>query len=155
MKIAIPGREPIELNHLVLDFNGTLAVDGVLIDGVRFLLQNLSAQLHVHVITADTFGSVDLAMEGIACQVYVIDPYDQDKQKEGYVNNLGRNHVIAIGNGRNDILMLQTAAIGIALIQKEGAYAPLITIADVLCLSIVDALELLLNPLRLKATLRN
>ncbi len=155
MQIAIPGREPIELTHLVLDFNGTLAEDGALIDGVRSLLQTLSAQLHVHVITADTFGSVDLAMEGISCQVYVINTLDQDKQKELYINNIGRNHVIAVGNGRNDVLMLQAAAIGIALIQKEGAYAPLIMVADVLCLSIVDALELLLNPLRLKATLRN
>lgn len=155
MKIEIPGREPIELKHLVLDFNGTLAVDGALIDGVHPLLNMLSAELHVHVITADTFGSVDCAMESIPCQVYVINPFDQDKQKELYVNKLGRNHVIAIGNGRNDMLMLQAAVIGIALIQKEGAYAPLISVADVLCLSIVDALELLLNPLRLKATLRN
>jgi soluble P-type ATPase len=155
MEIVIPGREPIELKHLVLDFNGTLAVDGVLIDGVRFLLQKLSAQLHVHVITADTFGSVDLAMEGIPCQVYVISLFDQDKQKEDYVNQLGNDQVIAVGNGRNDVLMLQASAIGIVLIQKEGAYAPLITAADLLCLSIIDALELLLNPLRLKATLRN
>lgn len=155
MQIAIPGRDSIELNHLVLDFNGTLAVDGVLIDGVRSLLQKLSDQLQVHVITADTFGSVDLAMEGIPCQVYVIASFGQDKQKEDYVNQLGNEQVIAAGNGRNDVLMLQAAAIGIALIQKEGAYAPLITVADVLCLSIIDALELLLNPLRLKATLRN
>jgi len=155
MKIDIPGREPIELKHLVLDFNGTLAVDGALIDGVYPLLNILSAELHVHVITADTFGSVDCAMASIPCQVYVINPFDQDKQKELYVNQLGQSHVIAIGNGRNDMLMLQAAVIGIALIQKEGAYAPLISAADVLCLSIVDALELLLNPLRLKATLRN
>lgn len=155
MNIEIPNRIPIELKHLVLDFNGTLAVDGSLIEGVASLLRMLNEKLLVHVITADTFGSVHLAMEGIPCQVHVIDRLNQDVQKEHYVNELGKEHVVAVGNGRNDILMLQAAAVGIALVQKEGAYAPLIGAADVLCLSIVDALELLLNPLRLIATLRN
>jgi soluble P-type ATPase len=155
MKIEILGRESIELNHLVLDFNGTLAIDGLLIDGVLPMLQRLSAELDVHVITADTFGSVHREMEGMTCSIHVIDFFNQDKQKEHYVNQLGKEHVVAVGNGRNDMLMLQAAVLGIGLIQKEGAYGPLVTVADVFCLSIIDALEMLLHPLRLIATLRN
>ena len=55
---------------------------------------------------------------------------------------------------RNDRLMLKEAALGIAVILKEGASAESVAAADVVCTDIVAALELLQNPLRLIATLR-
>ena len=33
IKIEIPGRETIEIEHVVLDYNGTIALDGRLIAG--------------------------------------------------------------------------------------------------------------------------
>lgn len=155
MKIEIPGREALQLNHLVLDFNGTIAIDGVLIDGVPQLLHTLSENFQVHVITADTFGTVGREIKNIQCQMHIIEPMNQSQQKADYVTRLGKENVVAIGNGRNDLLMLQTAILGIAVLQKEGAHASLLSTADVICLSIIDALALLTNPLRLIATLRN
>ncbi|MGC9150211.1 MAG: HAD family hydrolase [Microbacter sp.] len=155
MNIQIPGLQTIRLDHLVLDYNGTLAEDGVLINGVTELLHQLNRHLTIHVITADTFGSVVNAMAEIPCEVKVIDPLQQDRQKGEFVKKLGAEHVLAVGNGRNDKIMLKEAVLGIAVIQKEGTYAPLISEADVVCTSITDALELLTHPKRLIATLRN
>jgi soluble P-type ATPase len=155
MEIQIPGSQTILLDHLVLDFNGTLAHDGVLIEGVNDLLHELSRQITIHVITADTFGSVTKAMASIPCEVKIIDSLQQDQQKSEFVKQLGANHVFAVGNGRNDKMMLKEAAIGVVVIQHEGTFAPLLAEADVVCSSIIDALELLTHPKRLIATLRN
>ena len=108
----------------------------------------------VHVITADTFGKAKESLSQINCNLIILEPGSQDKAKEAYVLALGKESLIAIGNGLNDMLMLEQAALGIMLIQKEGAATNLLGVSDILCNSIHDALELLLNPLRIIATLR-
>ncbi|MGA8258697.1 MAG: hypothetical protein WB783_00635 [Arenicellales bacterium] len=72
-----------------------------------------------------------------------------------YVEKLGGERTAAIGNGRNDRLMLETAALGIATVQAEGAAREAILAAHVVAPGAVEALDLLLHPLRLTATLRN
>ena len=154
IKIDIPGYKNIEAEHLVLDYNGTLAIDGKLIEGVRQLLEILSKHLTIHIVTADTFGTSDHELTGVNCKYQILDQTVQDIQKEMYVIDLGKEKVIAIGNGRNDILMLREAALSIMVIQQEGAYAKLAEYSDIACFSIKDALNLLLNPMRIIATLR-
>jgi soluble P-type ATPase len=51
--------------------------------------------------------------------------------------------------------MVKEAALGIAVIEKEGAAVETLLAADIVCGNILDALELLLNPKRLIATLRS
>jgi len=155
MKLSIPGYGEVHLEHLVLDYNGTLACDGVLLPGVGEKLRILSNVVEVHVVTADTFGKVKEELDGLPCSVVVIPEENQGETKRDFVKNLGSESVVSIGNGRNDGLMLQEAALGIALIQQEGASTRSLQAADVVARSISDALELLLKPLRLTATLRS
>lgn len=155
IEVAIPDFGSLKLEHLVLDYNGTLAVDGEPIDGVKDLLSVLAQQLTVHIITADTFGKVRSGMQGVDCVVSVLPPGRQDAAKLAYVRGLNPARAICVGNGRNDRLMLAEAALGIAVVLEEGAASETIQAADVVCKSIVSALELLLNPLRLVATLRS
>ena len=63
--IDIPGYKKIEAEHLVLDYNGTLAIDGKLIDGVKPLLEKVSRKIKLHVLTADTFGTSARELKGI------------------------------------------------------------------------------------------
>jgi soluble P-type ATPase len=154
IKIDVPGNKILQLEHLVLDYNGTIAFDGALIEGIKALLGELSQNLTVHVITADTFGSVKKALEGIDCQLAVIPLDQQDAAKLEYVNNLGCEQTVSMGNGKNDCLMLKASALGVAVIQGEGAAFETLASADVVCTDIRSALSLLSNPLRLIATLR-
>ncbi|MBN1416134.1 MAG: hypothetical protein JW973_13615 [Bacteroidales bacterium] len=154
IEIIIPGYKQIRADHLVLDYNGTLAVDGKLIPGVRELLEVLTRLIRIHVITADTFGNSQKELKGIACSHVIIPLSEQDVEKARYIEQLGGKHVVAIGNGQNDTLMLRESALGIMVIQQEGASGKLFNEADIVCTSILDALNLLLNPLRIKATLR-
>lgn len=152
--IVIPGNKIIEAEFLVLDFNGTLAIDGSLIKGVRELLNELSTSLQIHVITSDTFGKASEGLRDINCTLKILKGNDHQMQKLRYLETLGKQRTIAIGNGLNDTLMLENAALGIALLQKEGLSVIAMQHADILCTCILDALELLTNPGRIIATLR-
>ena len=156
LTINIPGNENLQLNHLVLDYNGTLAIDGQLIDGVAERLQALANSLQIHVVTADTFGSVETALEGVDCKLAILPPnHSQDIAKLEYIEHLDSTATVTIGNGRNDHLMLKSAALGIAVIQAEGIAVETLTAADVVTGDILAALDLLQNPKRLVATLRS
>ncbi|MDP3847693.1 MAG: ATPase P [Pseudomonas sp.] len=153
--IDIPGLRLFELNHLVLDYNGTLALDGVLLPGVADALSSLATQLQIHVITADTFGHAKAQLAGVPVELSIAPLQAQTDWKRQFVSDLGADGVVAIGNGRNDSKMLAAAALGIALIQREGAAAVTVASADVVCTRVFDALALLQNPKRLMATLRS
>ena len=155
IEIEIPGYKTLKIAHLVLDYNGTLAFDGALIDGVKKSLAELSQMLTVHVITADTFGGVKKALEDIDCNLALIPLDHQDVAKLEYVKKLGCEQTVSMGNGLNDRLMLRESALGVAVIQGEGAAFETLASADIVCTDIKSALSLLNNPLRLIATLRS
>jgi soluble P-type ATPase len=154
MALQIPGFGQLNLAHLVLDYNGTLAVDGALLPGVKEALNALARKLTVHVVTADTFGKAAAGLKDVACRLTVLEPGCQDKAKADFVHQLGAGQTVSIGNGRNDGMMLEASALGILVILGEGASAASLGKADVVCTSIIDALALLMHPLRLTATLR-
>ncbi len=153
--LTIPGGKTLELSHLVLDYNGTIACDGRLIDGVKARLLVLAKSLTIHVVTADTFGSVREALTGIPCRLIIIPVEHQAEAKRARVAELTAASCVCIGNGRNDRLMLNDAGLGIAVVQAEGVAVEAVLAADILVSSVLDALDLLSQPLRLIATLRS
>jgi P-type E1-E2 ATPase len=149
--IAIPHSVIFELEHLVLDVNGTLTGRGELIDEVETKLRRLSDVLQIHLVSADTFGSLRRIASALGVEARVV---DEGAEKAAFVRELGSRHCASIGNGANDREMLREAALGIAVIGPEGAATATIAVADVVCRSIGDALELLLDDQALAATLR-
>jgi P-type E1-E2 ATPase len=147
----LPGG-PATFHHLILDFTGTLSLDGALLPGVSERLQRLADHLRITVLTADTFGSARAALAGLPLEVGII---QDGKEKAERVRSLGPEEVIAVGNGRNDLPMLQAAGLSVAVVGPEGAAAGLLQASDVVTRDITDALDLILHPLRLKATLRD
>jgi len=154
LRLEIPGREALELEHLVLDYNGTMAASGALVQGVAERITRLSGELAVHVVTADTFGTVASALAGLPVRLHVLPPGMQDEAKRRYVADLGSLRTVAVGNGRNDLLMLLEAGLSVAVMGDEGASVQALCAADVAVRHICDGLDLLLHPLRLVATLR-
>lgn len=152
--LEIPGHDTLNLEHLVLDYNGTLAVDGKLLEGVAPRLEALGALLAIRIVTADTFGQAAEQFTGLPVEVLVLPAANQPAAKRDVVRRLNAPRVVAIGNGRNDVEMLAEAALGIAVIQEEGVSTQAVLAADVLTPNICAALDLLLHPPRLAATLR-
>jgi soluble P-type ATPase len=153
-ELDIPGFGPIGLEHLVSDYTGTLSVDGKLVPGVKDRLNKVSDFLKVHILTADTFGMAREELEGVNCEVHILEGADHDVKKADYVRKIGAGSVIALGNGANDRKMLKAARVGIAVCLQEGCSIDALTSGNILVNSALDALDLLLNPKRLKATLR-
>ncbi|OAT81363.1 HAD family hydrolase [Desulfotomaculum copahuensis] len=154
IRVEIPGRGLLVIEHLVLDFNGTMAKDGVLIPGVEERLNRLAGQLTVHVLTADTFGTGREACRNIKAAVHLLEPGEGGSQKEKFINRLGAEQTVTVGNGANDSLMLAAAALGIIVLGPEGTSVRSLQSADVVVTDINDGLDMLLHPKRLVATLR-
>ncbi len=154
IEINIPGRGSYTFQHLVLDLNGTVALDGEIIEGVEERLQVLGGQLDITVVTADTYGSAQRLGEALKIIVYKIDSGKEDAQKLALVQHMGKEGTICIGNGSNDVSMLKEAALGICIAGQEGASIEATANADLLITDINSALDLLLKPNRLVATLR-
>ncbi len=155
IEIDIPGFGILRLEYLVLDYNGTIAVDGQPVQGVKERLIALARHVEIHVLTADTFGGVEKKLSDIPCKIHVLPVEAQDKGKMEYVDRLGADRAVCIGNGRNDVIMLKKAALGIAVLQDEGAVASAVLSADIVVTDILFALDLITNHMRLTATLRS
>lgn len=153
-ELKISDRRTLKLEHLVLDYNGTIAEDGELKSGVIDLMNDLSDIMILHVLTADTHGSCRKKLDGAPVRISVLEGEPEDSAKLNYIKSLGEQSCACLGNGLNDRLMLQASALGIAVIGTEGAAGPAVMAADVICTDILDALNLFLHPARLVATLR-
>lgn len=154
IELNIPGRGLIRLQHLVCDVNGTLAVDGQLPEGVKKKLSALRDRLSLHLLTADTHGRQDFIDQQLNLKSVRIQPGREAEQKAAYVENLGADLCVAIGQGANDAGMLRSASLGICVLSLEGTALQTLLAADLVVAGISDALDLLEKPLRIVATLR-
>ena len=154
IELNIPGRGLHKLEHLVMDVNGTLAIDGQLIDGVAKKIASLRDRLTIHLLTADTHGKQSMIDQQIGLTAVRIMPGGESFQKAEYVRALGSEKVIAIGQGANDSQMLETAYLGICVMSVEGVAKETLLAADLIVPDIRSALELLEKPLRIVASLR-
>ena len=155
LNIAVPRFGDLRLEHLVLDVNGTLTRDGVLLPGVAERLEKLHDLLEIELISADSLGRLESIASQLGLPFTRLDPADAEpEQKATFVRRLGALRVVAIGNGANDVGMLKEAAIGIAVLGPEGLAIEALLAADLAVGSIDDALDLLLFPRRVVASLR-
>jgi soluble P-type ATPase len=154
IELNILGRGSLQLEHLVCDVNGTLAVDGKLIEGLVRPLTGLRDRLNLHLITADLHGGQALIDRQLGLRAIRIQPGNEDLQKEDFVRSLDAERVIAIGQGANDARMLKIAGLGIGILSPEGLAAETLLAADLVLPNISAALELIENPIRIVASLR-
>jgi P-type E1-E2 ATPase len=154
IELTIPGHGVLNFQHLVMDVNGTLALDGILIEGVQRRIATLRDRLQIHLLTADTHGGQAIIDNQLNLQAIRIQPGNEAAQKATYVRNLGSKNVIAIGQGSNDALMLKEAVLGICIMSTEGLSTEALLAADLLMPNIISALDLFDKPLRLIASLR-
>ena len=152
--LSIPGWKRLKIKHVVFDYNGTLSVDGKLLPGIAEKLTLLANQFTLHVVTADTFGLAAQELKDLPCLLTILPKENQAEAKREYVKKLGLEQTAAVGNGRNDRLMLAEAVLGIVLLQDEGTAVATLNNADVVCKQASDAIDLFLHPQRLTATLR-
>jgi len=144
----------LRLEHLVTDVNGTLAIDGVLIDGLDERIARIRDHLSIHLLTADTHGRQAAINKHLNLTATSLSPGNEQEQKRSYVERLGASSVVAVGQGANDAAMLKAAALGVCVMSVEGAATETLLAADLVVPDILAFFDLLDKPLRLIATLR-
>jgi len=154
IELNIPGRGVLRVQHLVTDVNGTLAMDGQLLEGIAKKIGLLNDRFTIHLLTADTHGRQAVIDQQLNLTAVRIQPGNEAEQKAEYVRSLGAETVVAIGQGANDAAMLREAALGICVMSQEGAATETLLSADLVMPTITSALEVLDKPLRIVASLR-
>jgi P-type E1-E2 ATPase len=155
ISVSIPGWGDLDIEYLVIDYNGTCAFDGKLKEGAKELMEKVSRYIKLFIITADTYGTIDNEASMIGFRIIKVGKEAGGKEKARIIRELGPEKVVAIGNGNNDALMLKEAALGIGIIGEEGCANLVIREADLIVKDVIDALGIILHPERLVATLRD
>jgi len=156
ISIDVPGRDPYRIENIVFDLNGTLTTDGRLENRTRELLQQLSKKVFLYILTADTHNSASRLQNelGETINMTVLEGSSTATSKKEFVQKKNPVFTAAVGNGVNDMEMLEKAVLSIAVIGKEGCYPGLLDKADLVVNHIDNAIEMFLWPRRIKATLR-
>jgi soluble P-type ATPase len=154
VKVTIPGRAPFNIQHIVFDYNGTLAVDGIIDPAVKASLYDLAQKIDITVLSADTFGTVTQALDLFPGAIRILTPGNEREAKKTFVTELGAGSVMAVGNGANDEWMLETAQLSICVLGREGAAFAAMAASDIIVSGPESIFELLAHPQRITATLR-
>lgn len=154
MIISIPGFKELDIRNILLDFNGTIAVNGKISLSVKKYINLLANEYKIYILTADTYRTASHECIDLPVELLKYTNENVAQKKLTMLQNLGSEHCAAIGNGRNDIDMLKAASLSISVMETEGMYAPLFSYADICTKSIEDALSLLLEKNKLIADLR-
>lgn len=154
VEVSVPGRGHYHIEHLILDLNGTIALDGELIRGVKERIGTLSKKVQVTVVTADTNKNAELLLKDLPVALCRIEEAGEGEQKARLVREKGEDRTVSVGNGSNDVSMLKESVLGICIVGREGASSEAMMASDLVIPHINDALDLLLKPHRLRATLR-
>lgn len=153
--IDIPGKGKMKIENVVLDFNGTIAHDGTLKDGIKEKIEKLNEMdIKVYILTADTYNQAKKQCEGLPVTLEIFDGENAALSKREIVNKIDSDVTMTIGNGNNDVEMFEESALSVAVIGDEGCAVKAIFSADIITKDINDAIDLILNPQRIKATLR-
>lgn len=156
--VNIPGFGTREIRTIVTDYTGTHSCGGKMTDSVKIILRKLADLVDIHVLTSDTFGTVRKELAGIPVVIHILEGSSHDHQKAVYVSVRGANTIAAFGNGNNDRLMLknvrEAGGLAVAVDNGEGCAVDAILNADLFIHGSENALMLLLDTNRLKATLR-
>ena len=156
--LDIPGFGRREINRMVSDYSGTLTFAGALRHDVRQRLIRLADLVEIHILTSDTFGTARLELGDLPVTLKLLHGNGHDVQKRDYVTALAPAHIAVFGNGNNDRLMLATVreanGLAVAVDNGEGCAVASLHAANLLIHGAENALDLLLDSNRCKATLR-
>ena len=154
IEMNIPGQGIFQIEYLVCDVNGTLAIDGVLLPGISSVMNRIQDRLKVYLITANTHAKQSKIDIELGIEAKIIQQGNESQQKKNFITQLGPEKVIAIGQGANDSGMLKEAAIGICVFSEEGTSIDALISSDIVVKDGLTALKLIQNPMRMMATLR-
>jgi soluble P-type ATPase len=151
--IQRPGEEPLEIEFILLDFEGTLVQDRRVHPKAKDKVNLLSKRTKIYILTKGEEETAGEVLKKLKVEVIYLKEGEASERKLDLLRQLGAKRSVAIGNGADDAPMMEEAGLGICILGKEGASAEAVKKADVVVTNILDALDFLLKPLRQRDTL--
>ena len=151
--IQRPGWSNLETEFILIDFEGTLASDRRVHPKAKDKINLLSKRTKIYILTAEEKEQVEEVLRKVKAEFIYLTQGESSQKKLDLLRQLGPNRTVAIGNGADDVSMIEEAGLGICVLGKEGISSETLKKADVVFTNILDALDFLLKPLRQKATL--
>jgi soluble P-type ATPase len=148
-----PGQEPLEIDFILIDFEGTLALDRRVHPKAKDKINLLSKRTKITILTQEEKERVEEVLRKVKAEIICLTEGDSSQKRLDVLRQLGAARTVAIGNGADDGPMIEEAGFGVCVIGKEGASSEAVKNADVVFTDILDALDFLLKPLRQRATL--
>jgi soluble P-type ATPase len=153
ISIERPGQGNLEIEFILIDFEGTLASDRRVHPKAKDKINLLSKRTKIYILAKGEKEGVEESLRRVKAEIFYLTEGDFSRRKLDLLRQLGPTRTVAIGNGVDDAPMIEEAGLGICIISKEGTSVEAMKRADVVVSNILDALDFLLKPLRQKATL--
>ena len=151
--IQRPGQDLLEMDFILMDFEGTLAQDRRVDPKAKDKINLLSKRMKIYILAKGEKEVVEDVLKKVKAEVIYLRERETAQRKLSLLRQLGARRTVAIGNGVDDALMLEEAGLGICILGREGASVEAMQKADVVVTNILDALDFILKPLRQEATL--
>ena len=148
-----PGREPLQIEFILIDFDGTLASDRRVHPKAKDRINLLAKRTKIYILAKGEREVIEDILRKVKAEIVFSSEGQGSQEKLDLLTRLGKDRTVAIGNGLEDALMIEEAGLGICVIGKEGASGEALRKADLVVTHILDALDFLLKPLRHQATL--
>ncbi|MES2437129.1 MAG: hypothetical protein V4519_03875 [Patescibacteria group bacterium] len=148
----VPGIGEMELKTLILDLNGTLTVKGIIPEGVKVRLTTLKSQgYRILFFTGNTRNNADEIATSLGIE-WILAESGVAKRDEAL--KIDPKTCVSIGNGQIDLELMKVVKLRIVTLQSEGVHVQTLLNSDIVIPSITDALDLLIDPATLIATMR-
>ena len=170
ISIERPGQNNLEIEFILIDFEGTLASDRRVHPKAKDKINLLSKRTKIYILVNSPTPPFNKGGKGgvlakekkewveekltkVKAEITYLTEGEASQTKLDLLRRLGAMRCVAIGNGVDDVPMIEEAGFGICIFSKEGTLSEAMKKADVVFMDILDALDFLLKPLRQKATL--
>jgi soluble P-type ATPase len=170
INIQRPGQTNLEIDFILIDFEGTLASDRRVHPKAKDKINLLSKRVKIYIfvnppippfnkggrggiLAKEEKGRVEEALSKVKAEIVYLKEGESSQKKLDLLRQLGPAKTVAVGNGVDDVSMIEEAGLGVCVLGKEGTSSEATKKADVVFMNILDALDFLLKPLRQKATL--
>ena len=148
-----PGQSNLEIEFILLDFAGTLASDRRVHPKAKDKINLLSKRTKIYILTVEEKERVEEVLKKLKAEIVYLREGESSQKKLDLLRQVGPARTVAIGNGVDDVAMIEEAGLGVCVLGKEGTSSEAMKKAAVVFMNIVDALDFLLKPLRQEASL--
>ena len=151
--ILRPGQSNLEIDFILIDFEGTLASDRRVHPKAKDKINLLSKRTKICILTKEEKERMEEVLKRVKAETVYLTEGESSQKKLDLLRQLGPSRTVAIGGGLDDVSMIEEAGLGLCVLGKEGTSSEAIKKADVVFTNILDALDFLLKPLRQRAAL--